>query len=426
VCLAGWARAEECGSAEGIDAGPRLRQWLEKRAAKCAEVEPYEPTFLEGQILAFEKAERPSIFALNLFGLYPRIQSIDHRSQYAGGLRLWRPDLGGSRLDLSGSAFWSLQGYQYYDAQVGFLPHKGKGFPLVASRNDDVFEFVNVRQDADRPFTLYGSFLYRWAPKFDFFGIGPDSRREDQADFRLQERLIEGVAGYRILPHLSVSARFGLDENGIGDGDDDELPQVQDVFDTASIPGYDHQPDFFRGSVGLIYDARDVAENPHRGGVIAAEWERYDPRGSGSDVPFDRLSADARLYVSLGHPQRVLALRAYASQDDPEGAGRVPFYLLAYAGSSHTLRAFDSQRFRGERLVVLQAEYRWEASPALELAAFVDSAAVAATRDDGLGAFRTDGGVGLRIKSHEAALLRADVAWGSEGGKFLLRFSPSF
>lgn len=435
LLLAGSARAEQtqpaaaaadCASTDGIEIGPRLKQWTDRRQAKCAEVKPYDHSFLESQILAFEKAERPSIFAVNVGGLYPRIQSIDHRSQYAGGVRLWRPDLGGSRFDVSGSAFWSLQGYQYYDAQLGVLPHRGKAFPLLATRNDDVFEFVNVRQDDDVPFTLYGSFLYRWAPKFDFFGIGPDSRRADQSDFRLQERLIEGVAGYRVLPRVSVTARLGLDSNAVGAGTDDKLPELGETFDTAALPGYARQPDYLRYSIAAIFDARDVAKNPHKGGVLAAEWERYDPRGGGPERPFSRLAADARLYVSLGHPQRVLALRAYASQDDPQGTSRVPFYLLAYVGSSHTLRAFDSQRFRGERLAVLQAEYRWEAAPALELAAFVDSAAVASTREDGLGTFRTDGGIGLRLKTHEAALVRADFAWGSEGGKFLLRFSPSF
>ncbi len=418
--------AAECASTDGLEIGPRESQWIEKRKAKCAEVKPYDPSFIEGQILAFEKAERPSIFALNLFGFYPRIQSVDHRSQYAGGVRLWRPDVGASRFDVSGSAFWSLQGYQYFDAQLGVLPHRGKAFPLMATRSDDVFEFVNVRQDDDVPFTLYGSFLYRWSPKYDFFGIGPDALRADQSDFRLQERLVEGVAGYRILPRLSVTARLGLDSNTVGVGTDDKLPNLGEVFDVTRVPGYAEQPDFLRTSVAAIYDARDVARNPHRGGVLAAEWERYDPRGSGAQGGFSRLSADARLYVSLGHPQRVLALRAYGSQDDPEGDGRVPFYLLAYVGGSHSLRAFASQRYRGERLAVLQAEYRWEASPAIELAAFVDSAAVAATRGDGLGPFRTDGGIGLRFKTHETTMLRADFAWGDEGAKFVVRFSPSF
>ena len=69
--LAGSAAASspECASTDGIDAGPRLRQWLALRQEKCAHLEPYKPTFVESQILAFEKAERPPITELNLFVL---------------------------------------------------------------------------------------------------------------------------------------------------------------------------------------------------------------------------------------------------------------------------------------------------------------------------------------------------------------------
>ena len=415
-----------CAATDGIEIGPRLAQWVERRRAKCSELRPYEATFLEKQVLAFEKAERPPLTQWNLGGLYPRIQSIDHRSQYAAGLRLWRPELGDSRFDVSGSAFWSLQGFQYYDAQVGVVPHRDQAFPLFAAKSDDVFELSNVRFDANTPYMLYGSFLYRWAPKFDYFGIGPDSKQEDQADFRLRETLYEGVAGYRVLPRLTLSGRLGLDSNSIGEGHDDDLPAVEDVFPASTVPGFTEQPDFLRYGAAAIFDSRDVAQNPHRGAVLSAAWQRYAQQSGGDDQSFSRLAGDARLYVSLGNRQRVLALRAYGSQDSPVSGARVPFYLLSYLGSSHTLRAFASQRFRGERLALLQAEYRWEASPAIELAAFVDSGAVAATRDDSLGQFRTDGGVGLRFKSHETALLRFDFAWGGEGFRFLFRFGPAF
>ena len=78
--------AAPCGSTEGVEAGPRLAEWVEKRKAKCAQLEPYrahvpreaDPGFREGGAAV----DRRSI---NLLGLYPRIQTIDHRSQYARG-----------------------------------------------------------------------------------------------------------------------------------------------------------------------------------------------------------------------------------------------------------------------------------------------------------------------------------------------------
>ena len=423
---AGATDAVPCGSSEGIEAGPRLAALMEQRKAKCAHIVPYKPSLLERQILAFEKAERPSIADVNFHGVYPRVQSIDHRSQTAGGFRFWQPDLEGSRFDVAADAFWSLQGFRYYSAQAGVMPHRGKAFPIFPFKGDDVFELANVRQDDSKPYMLFGSFVYRWAPKFDFFGIGPDSRAEDRASFRQRDTLFEAVGGYRVLPRLTLSARLGSYDVALGPGEDKVLPQIEESFEPASIPGLvESPPGFWRFGAAAVFDARDVARNPHRGGLLAGEWLRYAQRDGGAST-FSRFALDGRAYVTLGHPQRVLALRAYLSKDEPRPGARVPFYLLACLGSSHTLRAFDSQRFRGEKLALFQAEYRWEASPSIELALFLDRGAVAATTDDPLDQFRTDGGIGLRFKTHEATLLRFDVAWGSEGTRLAFRFNPSF
>jgi hypothetical protein len=419
------ADASACGRAEGIEAGPRQAALIEARRAKCAQLAPYKAGFIERQILAIEKAERPRIDRINLLGFYPRIASIDHRSQLAPGVRLWHPDIGTSRFDLTGSAFWSLQGFQYYDLQAGRLPHRGVSFPRYARKSDDVFELAKVRFDDDDPLALYASASYRWAPKFDYFGSGPDSREEDHADFSQRDFLVEGVAGYRVLPRLTFSGRFGHYHVETGPGEDETLPQLEDVFAPEDIPGFGSEPDFFRYGVEASFDARDRAENPHRGGVLALQWARYDARDDEADS-FHRLAVDGRLYLPLGHPQRILALRVYGVKDDAGADGRVPFYLQSFLGGGQTLRAYASQRFHGEKLALFQAEYRWEAAPAIELALFLDSGAVAARSDDDLGRFRTDGGIGLRLKTHESVPLRVDFAWGDEGFKFLLRFSPAF
>lgn len=418
------ATATPCGSTEGLEIGPRLRPLVELRQAKCGQIAPYEPTFLERQILAFEKAERPSILQLNLFGLYPRVQTIDHRSQLAFGARLLRPKAAGP-LDLTGTAFLSRQNFQYYDAQIGLVPGAGRSFPLFSHKVDDVFELPNVRFDESRRTMLFGSFAYRWSPKYDFFGLGPDSRPEDQADFRQKDSITEVLAGYRVLSRLTLAVHLGYYRVSIGEGTDDDLPDVSEAFAPAEIPGFDSQPDFLRAGVGAIFDSRDVAENPHRGAVVAAQWQRYDERG-GDTQSFDRFAADARVYLPLGHPQRMLVLRAYGSRDRPGERQQVPFYLQAFLGSSHMLRGYQSQRFRGEKIAALQAEYRWEPAPALELASFVETGTVAALHDQPLEHWKTTGGVGLRLKTHETVILRFDFAWSHEGFRFLWRFSPSY
>ena len=94
---------------------------------------------------------------------------------------------------------------------------------------------------------------------------------------------------------------------------------------------------------------------------------------------------------------------------------------------NRTLRGFRTFRFRGETLLLLQAEYRWEAWPALELALFADAGrAYGAGESFSAQDLDSDVGFGLRLKTWEAVVGRLDVAWSREDTRVLLRFGPSF
>jgi outer membrane protein assembly factor BamA len=160
--------------------------------------------------------------------------------------------------------------------------------------------------------------------------------------------------------------------------------------------------------------------------MIAVAATRFHERG-GSDFTFDRVAGDARGYASLGSPQRVLALRALASVDRPAAGSRVPFYLQEALGGSRTLRGYHSFRFRGEKLLLLQAEYRWETWPALEFALFADvGRAYGRNEAFALRGLEHDYGVGVRLKTHDSVLARLEVARSGEDTRLLLRLGPSF
>ena len=105
----------------------------------------------------------------------------------------------------------------------------------------------------------------------------------------------------------------------------------------------------------------------------------------------------------------------------------MPFYLQQSLGGSHTLRGFESFRFRGEKVLLLQAEYRWEAAPWMELALFGDAGTVTRTGEDvDLSRLEADWGVGLRFKGHRLVFMRFDLAFSRETTRFLTRFSGAF
>jgi outer membrane protein assembly factor BamA len=380
---------------------------------------------VERTLLAVEQAKRPSLFGLNLHGLYPRVHNIASGSETAAGLRFWRPDIGDSAVDLHASAFYSIRGYEYYDLQFGRMAHRGDAFPARSTKGDDIYELGDVTRVETGRTLLYGSARYRHYPQTAFYGLGQQARRAGRSDYLSQDALYELVAGYQG-PRGSALLRGGLLQAFVGPGTSDEDPTVRVLYTDASAPGLDRQPDFVHLTASLLYDGRDIPGNPHRGGMVALAASRFDERG-GDEFTFDRLAGDARAFAPLGSPQRVLALRLLASADHPADGARVPFYLQEPLGGSRTLRGFRTFRFRGQKLLLLQAEYRWEAWPALELALFADAGrAYGPGEAYALRDLDSDVGLGFRIKTHDAVIARLDVARSREDTRFLFRLGPSF
>jgi hypothetical protein len=406
--------------------GSRQEQWEQLRRQKLLELHPDRPSYIERKVLEVEKGERPRLFDLNFKGFYPRAQSIGWGSQVALGVRFWQPDIGRSRFDVHASAFYSLRSYESYELQAGFLPHRGRALPPRPTRPDDAFDFGNVLHRGQRKLLGYTSLRYHHLPEVDFYGLGNDSSAADHTTFLQQDAWYDLVLAYAYTERAVLLVRGGWIQAFVGPGHDEDFPTTQEVFDPVSAPGLDEQPDFQHVTAVAVVDGRDEPGNPHAGGLFAFSAGRFNDRQRDA-YDFHRLTADARAFLPLGSHQRVLALRAMASVDKPAAGSQVPFYLQETLGGAHTLRGFSNFRFRGERILLLQAEYRWEAAPAVELAAFVDAGNVFShesewTLDD----LHTSYGLGLRFKTQAAVLLRFDVARSPEDTRFLVRFGHPF
>ena len=405
----------------------RAEEYVKQREARAEHLEPYRAGWLERTLLGIEKAEGPSIAQQNLWGFYPRIQGIAQGSRNALGVRFWQPDIDGSRISASGSAFVTVNKYQYYDLNVGRIAHGPEGgFPERTVKSDDVFELghVYVRRGSER-FTLSGFVRYEDYTQLSYYGLGDDSSPDDRTDYRTRDATVGASVGWRFGP-LGLIGRGGFLQTKLLPGTSEDVPPTQDVFDDETAPGLSVAPDYWWASAQAVWDRRDVPFNPKRGAFLGVQLARYDDR-NGDAFAFSRFGLDARGYVSLGSPQRVLALRALYGNQNADAGAQVPFYLQEFLGGSHTLRGFDSFRFRGTDSILLQAEYRWEPASALEMALFVDAGQVAASSSDfRLSDLRTDVGVGFRVKTWQAVLFRVDVAWSEETARLLVRFSQAW
>ena len=358
--------------------------------------------------------------------VYPRVAIVSAGGGPAPVIHLWGSNIRSTPIDFHASAAYSVFKYQYYDAQFGMLPHEGEKLPRFETSTNAVFPLADLDKGSGAAgFSLYASARYRDFPREDFYGVGDGSSRDRHSDYRLKDRQYEGVirlGGHR----LSTMARAGLLQTTIGAGLDSGIPNTETLFTPASAPGLVNTPDFLFGSVGAWLELRDVVGNPHKGAAFGGAYSRFDDRKA--DVyKFDRVSLEGREYLPLGSHRHVLAFRELLVMDKPADGRAIPFYLRTTLGGGSSFRGYSSFRFRDDRLFYLTGEYRFEATPKVELA-FIYEAGKVFPESEGVNFdhLRKAWGGGLRLKSPKKVHARLDVVHGDEGTRVHAKLSRSF
>lgn len=429
-------RPGEPGNAAAGEDAPRPAEpgradlWRRQREEKAKRTKPARPGLLERIALYGESGPKREFLTTQVGDFYLRPVGIRSGSGVALNLAYWDVGRADSHFNVFASASYSIFEAESYELRLGKVPHRAQRVPPRSSNVEDTAPFAPRGADEGRgegPFFLYGRLRYRHLPRERFYGEGPDSRLQDGTSFRLQDMAYEAVAQYRIAPRVVGSARVGFLQVDVGRGGREDIPSTETLFDDRGAPGLSAQPDFLTGGVELLVDWRDRPGNPHRGGALNLSATRFVDRGGGGAYRFNRFTLDARQFFSLGSPQRVLALHVLSQVSEADEGSRVPFYLQDALGGTRTLRGFDTFRFRGDKVLALSAEYRWEAFPPLELAVFWDAGKVVDEMSDlDLHGLHRSWGGGLRIKSPDSTALRFDIARSPETTRYHLKFGFAF
>ncbi len=207
--------------------------------------------------------------------------------------------------------------------------------------------------------------------------------------------------------------------------------------------------------LSAVYDNRDWPITPARGNLTTLSVTR-DFGYLASSNTWTNLSAEFAEYVPLGQSdlfrQEVLALDGWTSYSptwhqngrpgDLSISGAPPFYDGAVLGGADKMRGFPQDRFHDRAGIYGCAELRvipyWD--PLREVRAFqsadiawmqfvgfveVGRVADEYTFDKLFSQMRADGGVGLRILTHDTAV-RFDIAASNEGFQFWANLDQSF
>ena len=150
------------------------------------------------------------------------------------------------------------------------------------------------------------------------------------------------------MKRVELSGGVFLVRPTIDAGTDSRLPSTEQVFDSATLPGFLEQPDLLRRDASAAFDWRDNQRHPHAGGRYAVEFSDFEDRNLNA-FSFSRVAVDLQQYVAVPNRYRTVALRAAAVLTDPRAGQEVPFYFQPTLGGSQALRGFREFRFQDRR-----------------------------------------------------------------------------
>ena len=381
----------------------RVEALEKERAEKAAKLEAYKPGRLEKLILDAEEgklrrliAPRNGFFVEYGYSYKPVGSGIG----LGGG---FRHDLFNRQARIEIEAGQSLRKYQM--ARVDF----------------------SLPRLADERLELGVEALYRRHTQDDFYGLGPDSLEEDRTNFLFKARELQGRAIVRPLPWLSVGSRLGRISPAIGAGQDDRYPSVEARFDEAHAPGLLVQPEYSYGEGFAEIDFRDEPGNARAGGHYVLAVRKYADADSGY-YSFRSVDLLAQHFVPIFDKKRVFAFQLGVVGTSAGEGHAVPFYMRPTVGGSRTLRSVDDFRYRDTHALWMNAEYRWEAFSALDMALFTDWGKVASSASDlNFSGLEHAYGIGFRFNTSQAVIFRVDIATGGgEGLRTFFKFSKAF
>jgi outer membrane protein assembly factor BamA len=378
----------------------RLAEIAARQEQKAASARPDEPHKVERVLLRVKEQDWIQRFTTGLDGFTPKFGGMAAGTGFALGARFKRSDLMGGRLSFATSASSSFRGDRRLDAELSA--------PKLAG---------------GKVFTTLYAVRHEYS-RMHYYGPGAGSEKTGRTDFRLEDTAVDGTIGIRPLKRVTVGAQAGYVFNTIGPGSDARFAPAERTYTPQQTPGIDVQSNYLRTGAFAQYDWRDNPDGARRGGNYFAQFGDYRDRTFGvSD--FRRIDIEAQQYLPVLNERRVFALRAKSSMtwsDRP-----IPFYMQPSLGGSDDLRGFRPFRFRGDNLLVMNAEYRYEIFSGLDMAIFADAGKVYDRKSEfSLKNLESNVGFGFRFNERNRTFLRLDVAFSHEGFQVWVKFNNIF
>ena len=197
-------------------------------------------------------------------------------------------------------------------------------------------------------------------------------------------------------------------------------PSIDEVYDTATVDGFDDGVRALEVGVDVSLDTRDTPGPTGSGAVVSAFAAAG---GIVDEQQYARYGAELAGYWTPLWPGRVFSARIF-HEGVRELDGDVPFTELPRLGGATVLRGYDSGQFRDRLATVASLAYHYPIHANISGELFIDAGKVARTYGELAGDGAADDwhvgtGGGLLIHTPSSLKLRLDLAYGDGVHLFL-------
>jgi outer membrane protein assembly factor BamA len=381
--------------------GSRLEEIAAEQEQKASQIKPEQQGKLERAMLEFRERNLLQRFSNGLAGFHLKLGGMGAGTGFGIGPEYRRTGLLGGPLNFRASAQTSFRGDRKFDLELA-APQLSGGKYFAT--------FYAVHHDY---------------PRMNYYGPGPDSEKTGRTNYRLEDTAMDATFGIRPVKRLTLASSAGYVLNNVGHGTDPRFASTETVYSPSQAAGMDKQANFLRTGAYAQYDWRDNPDGPRRGGSYFAQFSDYRDRSLGLSN-FRRLDMEAQQYISVLNSRRVFAVRT-KSVLTYSNAAALPFYMQPSLGGAEDLRGYRPYRFRGDNLIVMNGEYRWEVFSGLDMAVFADAGQVFMRKSDlAWDRMESDVGFGFRFNQRDRTFLRLDVGFSHEGFQVWVKFNNIF
>ena len=246
---------------------------------------------------------------------------------------------------------------------------------------------------------------YRFLAEESFFGLGPNSRFENESEYAMEKITARAQIGPQVGKNSRLQFFTEFNQFELFDALESDAPSLTDV-PADSLPGLSGRTKIQSFGVTISHDSRNYS------GLTTTGWEVEASASLNSQIQGDafrylRFFVDAKRHLHLFYLRR-LTLRFAVESNQPLNNRDVPFYNLSSFGRRETMRGYTRGRFRDKDVIFGSMEYRYPIWRFLDWMWFMDygQAAPNILEEFDLQNFALTGGGGLIMRTRDARILQ--------------------